>query len=82
MPNERQVRWADQAATKLVGRKIIGVRYLNEEEMDSLGWDRSTLMIVLSGEGNPVLFASQDDEGNGPGALFTDFEDLPTIPVI
>jgi len=28
------------------------------------------------------FFAAQDDEGNGPGALFTNLNDLPTIPVV
>jgi hypothetical protein len=60
-------KWSDRLQP-LVGRTIRRVRYLNDEEQSNVGWDRSAVMIEL--DDGALLFPSQDDEGNGPGALF------------
>ena len=65
--------WRVLCSEKLIGQTIKWVRYLTDEEMESLGWYEKSLVIE---------FASADDEGNGAGALFTSWQDLPTIPVI
>ena len=78
MPSRNQ--WAKKAAEHLVGRKITGVRYLSEGEKEGLGWDRASLVIQL--DNHTLIFAASDDEGNGPGALFTNLNDLPKIPVV
>jgi hypothetical protein len=77
---ETFVRWTAAAAKLLMGRKVVHVRYLEQEEMDDLDWYGSTLVITF--DNGLSIFASQDDEGNGPGALFTTDEKLSTIPVI
>ena len=72
--------WRNMVKDRLEGKCIKEVRYLNDEEMDDLGWDDKCLVIILN-DGN-WFFPSRDDEGNGAGALFTSWEDLFTIPVI
>ena len=52
----------------LVGRTDIAVRPMTEEEMESEGWDKRTPVLVF--DDGTKLYASVDDEGNGPGALF------------
>jgi hypothetical protein len=73
-------KWEKDIQPKLVGRKITGCRYMTEKEMEGLGWYSKALIITL--EGGVKIFASQDDEGNGAGALFTNIKGLETIPVI
>ena len=60
----------------------IGIRKIkrDDKEQEALGWYNSSLVIFFT-DGS-YLFPSQDDEGNGAGALFTSFKELPTIPVI
>lgn len=72
--------WTDVAKKMLLNRKIVGVRYLLDEEMESLGWDDRTIVLILD-DGN-MIFPSCDDEGNCAGALFTNHSDQPVIPVI
>ena len=79
-PGTNIPRWTGYAAEKLVGRTIKNVRYLSDDEKETLDWDSGSLVIELD-DGNSI-FPSADDEGNGPGALFTTYDDLPTIPVI
>ena len=78
---ELRARWGRDAHEKLVGRKIVAVRYMSEAEVDGLQWyGRAAVVIQL--DNGVILFPSQDDEGNGPGAVFTSMQDFPTIPVI
>jgi hypothetical protein len=83
---ELMKKWGDDSAKALTGMQIKATTYLSPQECKGLGWDDSTLAIELTDpEGEKkdiVLFASQDDEGNGAGALFTTIPDLPTIPTI
>lgn len=72
--------WARKAADALVGRRIVSVGYLDQSSCKEMMWDRSCIVLVL--DSGTRLFPSADDEGNGPGALFTDLEHLPCIPVI
>lgn len=72
--------WASRAAKLLVGKVVKSVRYLSTQELADLGWDQSTLVIIFTDD--TAIYASCDDEGNEPGALFTNSEELPTIPVI
>lgn len=63
---------ADADAT-FKGAVITGIHFLTEAELENLGWEQGTFVIAVrlkNGEEH-ALFASQDDEGNGPGALFT-----------
>lgn len=73
--------WGADAHKHLAGKKIAEVRYMTDDEIEWFGWDRAAVVIVLdSGE---MLSPMRDDEGNGPGALFTSLPGkLGTIPVI
>lgn len=54
-----------------VGKTIVCVRTMTEAEAESWGWDdapHACLVIDLSD--GTALVVSQDEEGNGPGALF------------
>jgi hypothetical protein len=58
-------------ANSLEGAKIIKIRDMTKKEADAEGWDLShngCRVLELSNGIN--LYASQDYEGNGPGALF------------
>jgi hypothetical protein len=72
--------WTARAQKLLNGRTITAVSYLSAEEASEMGWYGRSLAIEL--DNGVVIFASADDEGNGPGALFTTDEELPTIPVL
>lgn len=76
------VEWSRRAAQDLVGRRIVGARYLDEEEVGSLGWRVSVLVMEL--DDGTLLFPSRDDEGNDGGAMFAqkDGEDTGGFPVI
>jgi hypothetical protein len=78
--SDTRKRWTKICQKNLVGKKIIQVRYMNQKELDDLGWDQTPLVIFFN-DGS-YMFPSQDDEGNDGGSLFTSFKDLPTIPVI
>ena len=64
-----------------MARSVIDVRYLTKEEVEALGWSES-VPVILFNDGT-MLFPSQDDEGNGGGALFGQAKSgeftLPTI---
>jgi hypothetical protein len=51
------------------GLTIAGVRYLTAGEMKLEGWERESCVAVVLSDGS-IIYASQDYEGNGPGALF------------
>lgn len=72
-------RW-NKDCQVLVGKTIVEVRYINDKEMNGLMWDRKSLAIFF--KDGTYMIPSQDDEGNGPGALFTNIPDLSVIPVI
>jgi putative sterol carrier protein len=75
-------RWEEKAQKALVGKTIKKVRYLTAEEVESLGWSASAVVLELSD--GTMLFPSRDDEGNDGGAMFGqggDGEEL-TFPVI
>lgn len=72
--------WGDKVAKQLVGKAIVAVRYLTEEEREDLGWYNRSVVIQL--DDGTLIWPSQDDEGNGAGALFTTLDELPTVPVI
>lgn len=53
--------------TFLRGRTITEVGVLSEEESDSERWVGRTVVLVL--DNGMTIYASQDEEGNGPGTL-------------
>jgi hypothetical protein len=54
-----------------IGRTITSMRAMTNKECRAQGWDgfRSTGLVLILDDGSKI-FASQDEEGNGPGALF------------
>lgn len=74
-------RWTQYAQEHLKGRTIKDVRYMTEEEMENLGWDRKALVMIL--DNGSIIYPSADDEGNDAGALFGNTTDKElTFPVI
>ena len=73
-------KWNDIASAQLVGRRIVAVSYMTEEEARSWGW--SSRGVVISLDDGSYIFPSADDEGNGAGAIFTSNEKNPVLPVI
>ena len=74
-------RWTAFARKHLLGKKIVGVRYLTREEADSLGWYQRSLLLEL--DDGSIIFMAKDDEGNDAGALFGQtLEEELTFPVI
>jgi len=53
---------------EFVGHKITDIRPMTEVEKAAEGWDEYGLAVVL--DNGAKFYASQDDEGNGPGAMF------------
>jgi hypothetical protein len=56
----------------LVGATVTEVRPMTEAELDREGWelDRHGERTAVVFSDGTVLYASRDDEGNGPGAIF------------
>lgn len=73
-------RWEKAAENLLVGRKIEAVRYMTEAECAAHGWTAKCLIIQL--DNGVKIYPARDDEGNDAGAIFTEADDLPTIPVL
>ena len=80
MSKETIKRWNKIAHDKLVGRKIVKVHYMGDEDMKEFDWFSRPLLIHLD-DGN-IIFPSMDDEGNDGGALFCNDEDEPILPTL
>jgi hypothetical protein len=77
---QSKAHWGGLASKFLVGKTIKLVRYMNDEELDSMGWDTANLVIFFT-DGSHI-FASMDDEGNDSGVLFTSDPNIECIPSI
>jgi hypothetical protein len=77
---EYKKHWGTLAKKLLIGKKVVNCDYLSEQEMEILGWYKSSL--VISFDDGTHIYASADDEGNDGGALFTSNDALSTIPTI
>ena len=55
----------------IIGRKIVDVIALSKDIVEAEGWENSPYSCIglLLDDGN-IIYPSQDEEGNGPGALF------------
>ena len=65
---ELQTKWNKTAKEVLEGRTIKSVRYLNDEEMEMMGWYKRPICFFLDNGESCIL--SCDDEGNDGGVLF------------
>jgi hypothetical protein len=70
--------WTEKAQEVLKGKTIVDVRYLNDEEMEMMGWYKRPIVFTLNDGTHCIL--SADDEGNDGGSLFYgDNGVLPTL---
>lgn len=62
----------EEERVNVIGRTIVGVRPLSRQELADQGWfvGARSVPVVLELDDGSLLWASQDDEGNGPGTLF------------
>lgn len=74
--------WVEKSNSILKGRTIVKVRYLNDEEMELMGWYKRPLCFVL--DNGTLCIPSMDDEGNDGGSLFYQEKgkELDVLPVI
>ncbi len=59
--------------SSLLGRTIVDVREMTSKEMDAEGWEetpRHYAPVVIVLDNGDTFYASRDEEGNGPGAMF------------
>jgi hypothetical protein len=68
------------AKDPVIGATIVTVRPMTKAEADVEGWSitgrhGAPFVVVLST--GAVLYPSRDDEGNGPGALFGQYQGQP-----
>lgn len=57
----------------MIGATITKIRKMTKKELKENGWgDTLSFYVptVIEFSNGTIIFASQDDEGNGPGALF------------
>jgi hypothetical protein len=80
MNQDIENKWLKIASDQLVGRKIVSVRYMCEEEVDDYGWHKRSLVIELD-DGN-CIFPSVDEEGNEAGVMFTQNPGNPVLPTL
>lgn len=81
--NDASIRehWGNLASNFLVGKTIRRVRYLNDREIEDIGWDKSALVIEFT-DGHWIV-AMRDDEGNDAGSLWTSSQsEVNVIPTI
>lgn len=54
----------------IIGQQIVGVRPMTHAEAEREGWLNDIPATVLALDDGTLIYAAQDDEGNGPGSLF------------
>jgi hypothetical protein len=55
------------ARQRLLNRRIVEVRYLDQKECDRLMWGQTSVALVL--DNGTTVYAARDAEGNDAGAL-------------
>jgi len=80
---ELKLAWGKRAKDFLVGKKIVDVYYHSEKENEEIFFDDDcqTNVRIVFDDGHWIT-ASQDDEGNGSGVIFTTDPKLSVIPSI
>ena len=61
-------KWNKISQEVLLGRTIVEVRYLTDEEMEDIGWYSRPICFIL--DNGVYCTLSSDDEGNDGGVLF------------
>ena len=65
---ETLTKWNKIAKDTLQGRTIVEVRYMNDKEMEDMGWYSRPICFLL--DNDVICILSSDDEGNDGGVLF------------
>jgi hypothetical protein len=79
--NGYKTEWSVKIGKRLKGRKIVNVRWMDDQEVEDMGWYGSAVVIQL--DDGTLLFPSRDDEGNDAGSLFgTKGDEFFVVPVI
>jgi hypothetical protein len=71
-------KWAEIASDQLLGRRIVGVRYMTIPEMQQYFWQTRALVLEL--DDGTLVFPAADNEGNDAGVLFTTNHQNPVLP--
>mgnify|MGYP000514712273 CR=1 FL=1 len=75
-----KTHWGGLASKFLVGKTIKHVRYMNDKELEDLGFETSNLAIFFT-DGS-FMYASMDDEGNDSGVIRTNDPNAGCYPSI
>lgn len=59
--------WIEHAKARLLGKRIVDIRWMGEGELRNLAWPQGAIVLVL--DDGSLMLPQADDEGNGPGAL-------------
>jgi hypothetical protein len=54
----------------IIGMRVTAIRPLTQKELTKQCWDHGDRCMALEFEDGTLVYASQDEEGNGPGSLF------------
>ena len=73
-------KWTKKAKTILLNKKIIKVEYLTQKESEEMNWSNRPLCFMM--DDGTWIIPSTDDEGNNGGALHTNNENEPILPVL
>jgi hypothetical protein len=66
--SNRNLTHTDKFSKYLIGRKICGIRYLERAEIETMGWYKSPMVLILDDDTQIIL--QSDDEGNDGGAAW------------
>ena len=65
---ELNTRWEATANKILLGKKIVAIKWMGEEEADEgFGWYKRPVKLML--DDGTIIIPQRDDEGNDGGAL-------------
>ena len=73
-------KWTRIAKKQLLGKTIIKVQYMTDEDMNALGWFKKGIVLVF--DDGSAIYPSMDDEGNDAGSLHTTDDDDPVLPTL
>ena len=78
--NEVEKKWDKEAKDLLLGRTIVGVRYLPKNDVDAYFWNSRPIMMILD-DGTQIVPVI-DPECNDGGSLATSSKKTPLIPTL
>ena len=65
--------WTVFAKKRLVGKKIVSVEYMSNQEIKNIGWHKRPVCLGL--DDGSWIYPQMDDEGNDGGVLYYHNED-------